>query len=181
MKGKESSPKSGMLEMPKLSESDIYDFVMERFVDLKDEPSMEDLVNYHTNNKYLIMAHNQVGLKGLGNIVANHNKLPLKDVLEKYEKILVSTLKKEPSTKSHINTLMHIFGYFGKYLNQNEKAIFLQFIDDYKTNKITLGKILSEIEPITYKFNNLYLISQTYFLLYSDSKMGNVFGMLNPR
>lgn len=181
MKRKESSPGSSMLEMPKLTEKDIYGYVLERFADLKNEPSMEDLVNYHTNNKYLIMAHSQVGLKELGNIVANHKKLPLPHVLENYEKNLVSTLKKKPSTKTHINVLMHIFGYFGKYLNQNEKAIFMQFVKDYRTNKMTLGKILSEVEPITYKFNNLYLISQTYFLLYSDAKMGNVFDMLNPR
>ena len=180
MKRKESAPGSGILEMPKLTESDISGYVLERFLDLKDEPSMENLVNYHTNNKYLIMAHSQVGLKELGNIVANHKKLPQKVVLEKYEKNLVSTLKKEPSIKNHINVLMHIFGYFGKYLNQNEKAIFMQFIKDYKTNKMTLGKILSEIEPITYKFNNLYLISQTYFLLYSDAKMGKMFDMPNP-
>ena len=181
MKRKETSPDHNILEMSKLTENDIYCYVKERFGDLKNKPSMEKLVNYHTNNKYLLMAHSQAGLKELGNFVTNHKKLALKDILENYEKVLVRTLKKEPSTKSHINVLMHIFGYFGKYLNQNEKAIFMQFIKNYRTNKITLGKILSEIEPITYRFNNLYLVSQTYFLLYSEAKMGNMYDMPKPK
>ena len=72
---------------------------------------------------------------------------------------------------------MHIFGFFGKYLSQKEKSMFMKFIKDYREDKIELGKILSEIEPITYKINNLYLISQTYFLLYSDTKIGKMFQM----
>ena len=165
------------LQMSELTEKDITGYVLERFSELKENSSMENLVNFHSNNKYLIMAHSQIHLKDLGNIVANHEKHPLKKVLWKYEKMLSRTLKIKPTVKTHINVLMHIFGFFGKYLSQKEKSIFMQFIKDYKEGKVKLGKILSEIEPITYKINNLYLVSQTYFLLYSEAKMGNMFQM----
>lgn len=177
MKRKTAGGTSNSLQMPKLTENDIAEYVLERFSDLKQSPSMEDLVNFHSNNKYLIMAHSQTYLKELGNIVGNHQKIPLKKVLYNYEKILVNTLKIKPTVKTHINTLMHIFGFFGKYLSQKEKSMFMKFIKDYRENKIELGKILSEIESITYKINNLYLISQTYFLLYSDPNIGSMFQM----
>ncbi|MDX1441079.1 MAG: YbgA family protein [Nitrosopumilaceae archaeon] len=179
MKKEEFHQINKILEMPELTEKDIVSYVIERFADLKAESSMGKLVQFHTDNKYLLMAHSQVGLLKLGNIVSNHAKLPLEHVLKNYEDALENTLKKEPTTKSHINVLMHIFGYFGKNLNQKEKDFFMKLIKKYKENRITLGKILSEIEPITYKFNNLYLISQTYFLLYSDAKMGNMFEVLS--
>lgn len=165
---KNQESKKIVFERSKLTENEISNYVLERFAELKIEPVMEELVNFHTKNKYLLMAHSQVGLKELGNVVANHKKIPLKNILKNYEKTLFRTLKKKPSTKSHTNVLTHIFGYFKKNLNQNEKNIFLELIKDYRNNKITIGKILSEIEPITYRLNNLYLISQTYFLLYSD-------------
>lgn len=169
-----------LLEMPKLTEQDVFGFVMDRFSELKSEPSMEDLVTFHSNNKYLLMAHSQSKLKTLGNLVANHKKLSLMKILEKYEGVLVETLNCIPTNKTNTNVLMHLFGFFGKHLNQNEKAIFLQFIKDYHEDKITLGKVLSEIEPITYRLNNLYLISQTYFLLYAEAKMGNILEMYDP-
>ncbi|NIM25913.1 MAG: DUF1722 domain-containing protein [Nitrosopumilaceae archaeon] len=167
--------------MPKLTEDDVFGYVMERFSELKNEPSIDDLVTFHSNNKYLLMAHNQSKLKILGNLVANHKKLTLKKILEKYESALIETLNCTPTTKTNTNVLMHLFGFFGKHLNQNEKKIFLQFIKDYREDKITLGKVLSEIEPITYRLNNLYLISQTYFLLYAEAKMGNILEMYDPQ
>ena len=175
-----SSSITTMEEMPKLTEKDIVEYIKERFEDLKAEPAMDDLISFHSNNKYLLMVHSPSKLKKLGNIVANHEKRPLKITLQNYQESLFEALETTPTIKTHINALMHIFGFFGKYLNNDEKSLFLQFVKDYRKNKIALGKILSEIEPITYKINNLYLISQTYFLLYSDAKIGNVFEKYDP-
>ena len=154
-----------------LSEKDIVQYVKERFEDLKKDSKMSDLVNFHTNNKYLLMAHNQEKLKELGNIVANHNNNKTKEVLENYEDCLEEALKSQPTIKTHTNVLMHIFGYFGKYFNQNEKTRLLELINQFKKNQASLENVLSEIEPITYQFNNMYLVSQTYFLLYSVPNM----------
>lgn len=150
-----------------LSEKDVARYVKERFEDLKEDPKMSDLVNFHTNNKYLLMAHNQEKLKELGNIVANHPSNKIKEVLENYERYLEEALNSQPTIKTHTNVLMHIFGYFGKCFNQNEKKQLLELIKQFRKNQASLGSVLSEIEPITYQFNNMYLLSQTYFLLYS--------------
>lgn len=154
-----------------LLEKDIVWYVKERFEDLKEDPKMSDLVNFHTNNKYLLMAHNQEKLKELGNIVANHHDNKIKKVFENYERCLEEALNSKPTIKTHTNVLMHIFGYFGKCFNQNEKTRLLEVIKQFRKNQTSLGSVLSEIEPITYQFNNMYLLSQTYFLLYSVPKM----------
>lgn len=84
-------------------------------------------------------------------------------------------LEKEPTTKTHSNVIMHIFGSFSKKINELEKKEFEIMHKNFIDSKITIGEMLSGIEPIIYKFNNTYLASQTYFLLYSNIQQVNLF------
>jgi len=126
----------------------------------------------------MVMAHNQNELKILGNIVASNKKNPFSEILTEYEKHLKASLNNEPTIKKHSNEIMHIFGFFSKNFSQLEKEQFFNLLNQFQEEQITVGNILSEINPIIYRFNNTYLASQTYFLLYSDPDMGNIFQFL---
>lgn len=66
-------------------------FLHFEFKKVKASPSIaQDLLTFHTTNKYLIMAYNQAALKRMGKIVANHEKLKMSSVIALYEKELVS-------------------------------------------------------------------------------------------
>jgi uncharacterized protein YbgA (DUF1722 family) len=52
-------------------------------------------------------------------------------------------------------------------------------LTNFKDGKISIGEILCEINPTIYRFNNTYLASQTYFLLYSNPEEGNLFKLLS--
>ena len=171
------SKKQEMANTPKLSEQDIKEYVLERFEDVK-QGKIKKLVSFHSMNKYMIMAHSQDELKILGNIVANYKKISLLDTMSEYKNHLKIALGKTPTIKSHSNVIMHIFGYFSKNFSQPEKERFFKLLNDFKKEEITIGKVLSEINPIIYRFNNTYLASQTYFLLYSDPNSGNLFRVL---
>lgn len=158
---------------PKITEEDIVEYVLERFEDLKRNFSMEDLIKFHSCNKYLLMSHNYEKLKILGNIVANHKKEKIDDILLNYEKILKLILNKKPTVKTHTNVLLHIFGFFKTYFSKEQKRKVLNHIEKYRENKIPLGTILCLMEPETYKINSTYLVSQTYFLLYAESTRSN--------
>ena len=174
------SEKQEMIGTPRLSEQDIKEYVLERFEDVK-RGKIKNLVSFQAMNKYMLMAHNQDELKILGNIVASYKKISLLDIMSEYEKHLKIALEKPPTLKSHSNVIMHIFGYFSKNFSQPEKEQFFNLLNDFKEEEITIGKILSEINPIIYRFNNTYLASQTYFLLYSDPQPGNLFQMLSQK
>ena len=66
---KTGSPITELNNLPKLTEKDVIEYVKERFEDLKIEPTMNDLVSFHSNNKYLLMSHSPSELKIL-NIAA---------------------------------------------------------------------------------------------------------------
>ena len=166
-----SSPKT-------ITEKDVKEYLLERFEDVKRNKKIRSLVSFQATNKYMIMSHSQIELKLMGNIVASYNKNNLEEIIQKYEKHLRDTLEIKPTNKTHSNVIMHIFGYFSKEFNQIEKETFFELLKRFKEDKITIGQILCEINPIVFRFNNTYLASQTYFLLYSDPQPGNIFQML---
>ncbi len=161
-----------------LSEKEINEYVIERFNEVK-KGKIKDLVSFQAMNKYMLMAHSQEELKKLGNIVASYKKNSFEGIIEEYEKYLKIALEKEPTVKTHSNVLLHIFGYFSKDFSQYEKEQFFKLLDDFREDKITIGNILAQINPMVYRFNKTYLASQTYFLLYSDPQPGNLFSMLS--
>jgi uncharacterized protein YbgA (DUF1722 family) len=158
------------IKYPVLTEENIVEYVLDRFENLKMKPSKNDLVIFHTNNKFLLMSHNQDKLRLLGNIVANHQKKLLTQVMKEYEVNLKQALSIPPTTKQHINTLMHIFDHFSKDFNQLQKELFLKFLEQFREGKITLGAILWEIESLVHQYNKIYLAGQTYFLLYAEKR-----------
>ena len=164
-----------------LTEKDIKEFVNERFLEVKKNKKIKELVSFQAMNKYLIMAHDQEQLRVLGRIVASNKKIKLSEIITNYENNLKLALQSKPTIKTHSNVLMHIFGFFSKEFSDLEKAKFFELLMNYKNEEITIGSILAEIHPIVYRFNKTYLASQTYFLLYSNPQQGNIFKVLEKK
>ena len=164
-----------------LTEKDIKEFVNERFLEVKKNEKIKELVSFQAMNKYLIMAHDQEQLRVLGRIVASNKKIKLSEIITDYENNLKLALQSKPTIKTHSNVLMHIFGFFSKEFSDLEKAKFFELLMNYKNEEITIGSILAEIHPIVYRFNKTYLASQTYFLLYSNPQQGNIFKVLEKK
>ena len=164
-----------------LTEKDIKEFVNERFLEVKNNEKIKELVSFQAMNKYLIMAHHQEQLQVLGRIVASNKKIKLSEIITDYENNLKLALQSKPTIKTHSNVLMHIFGFFSKEFSDLEKAKFFELLMNYKNEEITIGSILAEIHPIVYRFNKTYLASQTYFLLYSNPQQGNIFKVLEKK
>jgi uncharacterized protein YbgA (DUF1722 family) len=165
----------------RISEKDVREYVLERFQEVKRSNKIKNLVKFQAANKYMIMAHDQIELKNLGNLVAKYKKISFSGILQEYQDHLKNAIIKEPTTKTHTNVIMHIFGYFSKNLNQIEKQIFFELLEQFRENKITVGKMLSEISPTIFRFDNTYLASQTYFLLYSDVQLRVLFQKSNKK
>ena len=167
------------MKMHRISEQDVKEYVSERFEDVRNSNKIKNLVAFQAMNKYMIMSHDQEKLKILGNIVASYNKKNFSEIITQYEPNLNLALEKRPTIKTHSNVIMHIFGYFSKDFNKIEKEQFFKMLEQFRNKQITIGQLLSEINPIIYRFNNTYLASQTYFLLYADPQPANLFHILN--
>lgn len=125
--------------------------------------SFKELYNFQAKHKLLLMTYNQTKMRKLGKLAANENNKSLKYILEKYLIFLLEIFSKRPRYLSNINTQMHAFGYYKRELNKNEKINFLELLDDYRNKIIPLSSINSLIYSWNIRFDNKYLLEQSYF------------------
>ncbi|HWR25518.1 MAG TPA: DUF523 and DUF1722 domain-containing protein, partial [Methanosarcina sp.] len=146
-------------------------FTLAAFRKVKIEGNMKDLIRFHSENKYLLMAYNQEELGKLGNIVANKEKKPFKALICEYEMHLYTVFSKPPRYTSNINVLTHALGHFSERLSSNEKSLFLNWIQKYREEKISLCPAINLIRSWIVRFEDQYLMHQTFFEPYPESLM----------
>ena len=134
-----------------------------RFRKIRRSSEVHDLVRFHTDSKFQLMAYNQREMRVLGNIVANHEKKPLKELVTDYESHLRSCFENPPKRTSNMNVLMHILGYFSKNLSSNERRFFIETLDLYRDGRIPFTSIIRLLNAWAVRFRNEYLLSQTFF------------------
>ncbi len=143
-------------------------FLSAAFRDMAKKREMKALVQFQADNKLLFMTYNQVKMRELGRIVANHEKQKIDKVLENYGKTLLTAFAKIPSFVSNINVLMHAFGYFSKELTSKEKAFVLDSFEKFREKKVPLAVPVSVIRSFIIRFDEKYLAGQTYFEPYPE-------------
>ncbi|HDQ34780.1 MAG TPA: DUF1722 domain-containing protein, partial [Chloroflexi bacterium] len=143
-------------------------FTLARFRMTKAAQKIHALVEFHSANKYLLMAYNESQLRIMGRIVANPDKKPLPEVLARYEENLHQALRRPPRRTTGINVLMHTLGYFSEQLTSEEKAYFLDTLEKYRAKKVPLSVPVSLINSWVIRFNEPYLSQQTFFMPYPE-------------
>jgi len=130
---------------------------------LKNMISIKQLLDFHQNYKYLLMAYNQKILRFLGNFLANYdNSKNIGEIKENYRVNFYKAFSKKMNPKSNINVIQHIYGHFKNRLNQKEKRHFLDLLGRYKKNEIPLILLIEILKNFAYRFENEYLIKQKY-------------------
>ncbi len=121
------------------------------------------LLDFHSKNKYLLMAYNQAALKRMGQVVANHEKQSIETVLEAYSAELGVIYSSILKPGKNANTLQHLFGYFKNDLNDAEKHFFARQMDLYLKDLVSLQSILLILKAWVVRFDEPYLKNQTIF------------------
>ncbi|MBU9723230.1 MULTISPECIES: YbgA family protein [Bacillaceae] len=143
-------------------------FTIARFRHLKEQHNYNDLLMFHTKNKYLFMAYDQLKLKELGRIVANHERRGSKELFALYGEKLYDILAEPTAFTAYINVLYHVMGYFSSYLSDGEKKYFIGLIEQYRHHTVPLSSPMGVLQSWVIRFNNAYLASQTIFNPYPE-------------
>ena len=101
------------------------------------------LVDFHSDHKYLIMAHNQAAYRELGRMVADAGKRPIDELADEYVSLLMETLARRATPRQHVNVLQHLMGYLKQSLDAEDRAELVEIIEDYRAGLVPL------IVPIT--------------------------------
>ena len=154
----------GRLHDPGLRENFIERvFVMHRWMKLNcRKQEVRDLVDFHSDHKYLIMAHSPKHLSQLGKIVASPSGAKPDETFEIYFKVLVEAMKLKSTIKKNTNVLMHMMGYFKKMLTAEEKQEMLEVINQYHRAMIPLIVPVTLFNHYVRKYQTSYLKRQVY-------------------
>ena len=129
---------------------------------------IKNLIDFHSNNKYLIMSYNQNGLNKLGRIVAAHEKGKTEITMEKYREQMQETLNVMPDTGKRVNMLQHIFGYVSSDISKKEREYFLETLRDFRNDKVPFSLPLALLRSWVIRFEVEYLMPQTIFNPYPE-------------
>ena len=159
----------------RLTEESISKFAFERFNEVKKARNLSELATYHFVNRFLIKVHDSDEYEIVEKIIKESKNSIFSKVVSEYEKHLRIALTKLPTVQSHVDIIMQIYGHFSSYLDSFEKERIFNLIEQFKNEEISVGVMLSSINPIIFRIDNLFLTSQSYFLLYSEPEMRNIF------
>ena len=119
-------------------------FVYQRWQALLQTPlTANALVQFHSDHKYLIMAHDQAGLRELGQLVAQAGTSDLTGVQTQYIQKLMKVLAKRASRGQQGNVLYHLIGYLPDDLDRDDRDELVETIRYYQQGYVPL------IVPIT--------------------------------
>ncbi|MCU4674630.1 DUF523 and DUF1722 domain-containing protein [Catenovulum sp. 2E275] len=124
---------------------------------------IKDLIAFHSNHKYQIMAHSYQAYKNLGKLVANQQKLDFDTLKQMYFSQLMQSLKNIAGRKKHCNVLMHLQGYFKRDISAQDKQELNHLILHYRQGLVPLLAPLTLIKHFLKLHPNEYLAQQTYF------------------
>jgi uncharacterized protein YbgA (DUF1722 family)/uncharacterized protein YbbK (DUF523 family) len=155
---------AGRLHDPKLRENFIENiFSLQRWRTLLGQnKSLGGLVEFHTENKLLILSHNQDIYREMGRLVAQGKNYDLNELFDRYEELLLKALKLKTTLKKNINVLHHMLGYFKKNLSGDEKDELLSVIDQYRSGYVPLIVPITLIKHYVMKYDQPWLKAQTY-------------------
>ncbi|MBD1388514.1 DUF1722 domain-containing protein [Neiella sp. HB171785] len=128
----------------------------------------DKLVKFHSRYKFMVMASHQTSYRTLGQLISDLSSNDLQDVADEYIYGLMYALKQRANRKGHTNTLMHLQGYFKKFIGTEERQALADVIDKYRRGLLPLMAPMTLIQHLLVKFPNEYLSSQVYIRPHPD-------------
>ncbi|MFZ7125879.1 MAG: YbgA family protein [Desulfobacterales bacterium] len=138
-------------------------FTLKRWRESRSRKScVGNVVDFHSRNKLLFMAHSPELLRRMGKIAAAGKQMDCGALYREYEQLMIKALQLKPTVKKHTNALQHMMGYFKTDLTGDEKRELLEVITAYRKELTPLIVPVTLINHYVRKYDQPYLKSQTY-------------------
>ena len=171
----------GRLNDPWLRENFIMQlFAYDDFENFKASHSgLKDLVEFHQSYKFMLQAKHDMMYRELGQIVGNHEGLEFSEILRQYEILFKTAIAQKSSIGKNRNVLEHMAGFVKDKVNEVEKEMLHEQIQDYANKIVPLIAPLSRLHMFAKAYNVEYLLNQKFLHPYpkelalrSDIKSG---------
>ena len=120
------------------------------------------LTDFHSRYKYLLMAHNPVQYKTLGNLLGNMGQTDPQELGPRYFSELMAALKKCATRSTHTNVLQHISGYLKRAISPEDKQEMQHVIGQYRHGIVPLVVPLTLLKHFFRQHPDPYIAQQVY-------------------
>lgn len=125
------------------------------------------LLTFHSRYKLLLLAHSQKIYRELGPFVARLDQCQdLEAFFIQYREKLMQLLAIPASIANHTNVLMHVQGYFNRFITSKQRQDLTDIILRYRKEELPLSEPISWLMTYLNQYPNAYLSQQFYFLHY---------------
>lgn len=141
-------------------------FTLAAFRGVEETRNREALVQFHAENKLLLLALSQKMLREMGRLVASRAEVEPGALYEQYHRMLCAALARAPRYTGNVNVLQHALGYFSGRVSDEERAYCIRLIDRYKNGHATLAEPRGLLRSWVIRFGEPYLMNQSFFAPY---------------
>tara|TARA_Y100001968_G_scaffold130427_1_gene119059 strand:+ start:3624 stop:4346 length:723 start_codon:yes stop_codon:yes gene_type:complete len=127
------------------------------------------LIDFHSREKTLLLAHCPATLKVLGALVAK-GPASCKEVADNYPILFMEALQVPSSRGKHANALNHLAGFFKRRVSDEGRRSVAQIIESYRLGRITRKVPLNLIRRIGTEHHCAWLLKQSYLYLSPNSE-----------
>ncbi|MBM4121149.1 MAG: DUF523 and DUF1722 domain-containing protein [Nitrospira sp.] len=120
------------------------------------------IVQFHTEHKYLLLAHSQPHFQELGRMVGQASRYSPTQLAQQYGARFMEALKVKATVRKHVNVLEHILGHFTERLTGAERGELHGTIRDYHRGLTPLVVPLTLVKHYVRRFDIAYMRSQVY-------------------
>jgi uncharacterized protein YbgA (DUF1722 family)/uncharacterized protein YbbK (DUF523 family) len=120
------------------------------------------LVDFHTRHKLLILSHSPKHYALLGKLVARMKEIPLPELYDRYQTLLMQALRLKTTIKKNAHVLLQVMGYFKRNLSQAEKEELLEIVNNYRQGYLPLLVPVTLLNHFVCKYDQVYLKGQYY-------------------
>lgn len=121
-----------------------------------------EVIAFHAREKYLLMAHDAQGLKGLGQLVAAIKQYTPAAFRDLYCEGFMKILAHSATPRRQVNTMQHIAGYLRSHLDRDVQHRVLAVIEDYRAGLVPLIVPLTILKHYIELYEVDYVQDQTY-------------------
>jgi len=125
--------------------------------------SRRALIEFHTQHKFLLLAHSRPHYQKLGRLVADSKHSAPRELMAEYGTLFMEALQTKATTRKHVNVLQHLAGYVSKHLQRAERQALVEVIQDYHRGltplivPLTLMTHYVRLHQINYLLDQIYL------------------------
>lgn len=129
---------------------------------LKRDFSLKRLVEFHTEQKLLMLAHSTETYRALGRLVAAASEIDKAELIKTYGMLYMEGMARIATVRKNYNALQHAAGYFRKLIDEEEKQEILLALEDYQSRRIPLIVPITLLRHYALKYRVTYLQCQVY-------------------